>query len=622
MSTDPASTENPDPINEADAGVGEAGKPEPPPKPSSKPSAPATPQAPGEKALGARLAGVPHIAAALIASFAFALSFGLNYGIDNQSAYMLGALRLLDPSVLAKDWYALGPGNYHPAFAYIGWLLLALDRGGFWVGAALIAVVTAGTMCFYWLASILYERRIALASFLFFLALAFITRTYSIAVTYAFDFILQPSTLGSVFLIAAIPPFVAGRFFLSGIFLGLSGLFHANYLMLGIATFGLAQLALGKKDLRPRLLHQLGPAMLVFLLLLKLILRSVASPDGAAAQDILFNVRSPHHYAPLSFKSTFFSIAAWQMLGMGAGAWLLRGNAGKGKKLGALIFAFGALLWIGTALTTIFPIQRVTQLFVWRFAPYHSMLLGLLFCAAAVHIATKPSLIQRIPPSSLALTLAGIVSVGLTERLGQQIAWALLTTLLPALIAVALWFGKPLAERFKIPLTRVQQWLGRRGVWLVLAVSAVACFRVGKSYVKSFRTESNLLNKSPNAEKELYAWVRANTPKDALFLTPPSIEGFRLWGERAIVADWKGSPYAPSDVLEWYHRLEDISGRPNFRKRDDVFEGYANLDEKRVLKLRDKYKFDYVVIQRGREQKLPGKVIYQNARFSVIELPG
>ncbi len=54
---------------------------------------------------------------------------------------MLGALRLLDPSVLTKDWYATGPANYHPAFSYVGWLLLAIDRGGAAVGWGL--VVTA-----------------------------------------------------------------------------------------------------------------------------------------------------------------------------------------------------------------------------------------------------------------------------------------------------------------------------------------------------------------------------------------------------------------------------------------------------------------------------------------------
>lgn len=591
--------------------------PSPEPEPTESP-APAKVAPP--KSLATRLAKLPDVLVAFVASLAFGLSFGLNYGVDNQTAYMLGALRLLDPTVLAKDWYATGPGNYHPAFAFVGWLLLLLDRGGFWVGVGLVVVATAGAMCFYWLASVLYERRVALASFLFLMAIAMVTRTRGVAVSYAFDFILQPSTLGSVFLVAALAPFVAGRYLLSGIFLGLSGLFHANYLFLGIGTFGLAHLCLGWKDLPKRLLHQIGPSFVVLLLLSKLILRSLGSPDGAAAQDILFNVRSPHHYAPRSFKGAFFSIAAWQMLGLGAGAWLLRGGAGRGKRLGALLLSFAVLLWTGTALSTLLSIQRVTQLFVWRFAPYHSLLLGFLFCASAVHVATKPALLRRIPPSGLALTLAGLVSVGLADQAGESVVVVLLFVVLPACIALALSGLPRLAKRMGWEIAKYQSWLGRHGGWFVVAVALVVCFRVSKPQVEALRAHSNVLSEEVGPEKEMYTWIRDHTPKDALFLIPPRLERFRLIGERAIVVDWKGSPYAPSDVLEWYRRLEDISGRPGFRRSDDLNDGYASLDAARLGSLGSKYHLDYAVVARGRERDLPGKVAFQNARFVVLDL--
>src|SRR5690242_9217834 len=81
---------------------------------------------------------------ALLASAGFALSYGINYGTSNQTAYMLGALRLVDPTLLNKDWYAAQTVNYHPAFSYVGWLLLLLSRRGFAVGVAQVVAVTLG----------------------------------------------------------------------------------------------------------------------------------------------------------------------------------------------------------------------------------------------------------------------------------------------------------------------------------------------------------------------------------------------------------------------------------------------------------------------------------------------
>ncbi len=97
-------------------------------------------------------------------------------------------------------------------------------------------------------------------------------------------------------------------------------------------------------------------------------------------------------------------------------------------------------------------------------------------------------------------------------------------------------------------------------------------------------------------EADMYAWIRANTPKDAVFLTPPQLERFRLLGERAIVVDWKGSAYVPSELVEWYRRLEDVSGRKGFRRSDDLSDGYGDLDAARLDPLQKKYKFDYVVV--------------------------
>src|SRR5690349_8340306 len=101
----------------------------------SPPPAPAQ----GGSAASTLASRMPVALCVLVVSVLFGLSFGLNYGADNQAVYMLGGLSKLDGSLFAKDWYSQQP-NYHPAFAYLSWLLLALDRGGRFVGAGLVAV--------------------------------------------------------------------------------------------------------------------------------------------------------------------------------------------------------------------------------------------------------------------------------------------------------------------------------------------------------------------------------------------------------------------------------------------------------------------------------------------------
>lgn len=600
--------------------TGPAGEGEAPPPPAAAPS-PSRRQRRDEL-----LRRSPDLLVVLAVSVAFGLSFGLNYGVDNQTAYMLGSLRKLDPTVLGNDWYASGAANYHPAFSYVGWLLLALDRGGYWVGVALVAVAAAGSMFVYWLAAELFERRRALATFLLTMTILFLTRTKSVAVSYIFDFILQPSTLGSLFLLAALAPFVAGRFLLSGILLGLSGLFHANFLLLGMATFGLTHLALGRKDLVRRLLQQVGPSVVVFLLLSPLIFRSVGSPDAARAQDILFNIRSPHHYAPRTFKSGFFQCAAWLMLGLGAGAWLLRGLEGRGKRLGALILGFAVVIWGGTLLTTWVSIDRVAQLFVWRFAPFLDLLMALLFSAAAVHVAARPGLARRVSPAGLTLAFAGLVSLGMLYEGKNSDAASMGPMLLlaagPAILGVLIAGLGQLAARRRISLGRAPALLGRHGAWAVVLAALLVCGAVSIPHARAYRSRSNVINGLAGPESDMYAWIRANTPKDATFLTPPQLERFRLAGERPIVVDWKGSAYVPSELIEWYKRLEEVSGRRNWRKLDELTDGYGALDRARVEALARKYNLQYVVVTRGREQGLPGKVVYQNSRFMVLALGG
>jgi hypothetical protein len=159
-----------------------------------------------------------------------------------------------------------------------------------------------------------------------------------------------------------------------------------------------------------------------------------------------------------------------------------------------------------------------------------------------------------------------------------------------------------------------------QGPRLAALVAALVFYGQVKGPLESVRARSNLVTGMPGPETDLYAWIQGNTGKDAVFLSPPGLERFRLASERAIVADWKASTYVPSEVLEWYHRLEDVSGRSNPRGRDDVVAGYEALDRARLDALREKYHLTYAVVTRGHEATLGYPVVYANHSFAVLDV--
>jgi hypothetical protein len=558
---------------------------------------------------------------ALAASAAYGLTFGFTYGVNNQTAYMLGGLRLFDPSVLANDWYAAHTLNYHPAFAYLAWLLLAIGgRGGWGVGVATVVAAGAGAACLYWLCRRLLPRATALPTFLLLLVAMMATGTRELASTYVFDPIFQPSTVGSVMLLASLAPFVSGRWLLSGVLLALGGLFHANYLVLGIAVFGIAHLVLGVRDLRElrdRALRQLGPSVLVLLLLSPVILRATGGPDAARAQQILFEIRSPHHYNPRGYVTDFFPFFVWQPLGLAAGGWILRRAGVRGRRFAAILCGMVAIVWLGTLFSVVFDSRRATQLFVWRFAPYIDLLMQLLVAAAVVHALLVPTARPRWSPPQVALVLASAVAVAVAYvKVPPVVGWLQLATLIAA-AGVLMRLALP---RVRDALSRVPAWVAPQ-VPRAAAVAAAALFiHQVHGPIDGVRARSNLYTGMRSPETDLYDWLRANTPKDAQILSPPGLERFRLTSERPIVVDWKGSTYAPSELVEWYRRLEDVSGRRGPRSREEVNEGYEALDRGRLDALKGKYGLSYAVVTRSRAAALGQPVVYENPQFAVLDL--
>jgi len=77
---------------------------------------------------------------------------------------------------------------------------------------------------------------------------------------------------------------------------------------------------------------------------------------------------------------------------------------------------------------------------------------------------------------------------------------------------------------------------------------------------------------------------------DAVFITPPYLQGFRVYSERSTVVEWKDGTqqYFDSDYSYiWWERTNDIG--------DEVKEKYNNLSKERLIELCKKYNASYIV---------------------------
>jgi hypothetical protein len=559
---------------------------------------------------------------AVLVSSVQALSYGFNYGVSNQLSYLISALRIVYPGTLDNDWYAVHTTHYHPAFTYLSAFLLWLDKDGWALAIADLVATLIGMLLTYWAVLIVSGRRLGLPVFLLLASFTYLTRTTGAGASYVFGGLFQPSSIGSLGLLGALPFFLRGRYLASGACLAVGGLFHANFLLLSFPMFGLAHLQLRSPELRRRLVRQFALPSVSLLLLSPVILAAVGAAEGAEARDIFLHVRSPHHYVPALFERAFTPFAGFQVLGVAVGLFLLTDGRARTARLNALLGSLLALLWVGTALTTATYSPAVAQLFVWRFAPFADLWCQLLICHAVVTALVDPAGMRRRFPDHV--IVLGTVGLGLLFMFyGVHKNERMLALLWASSAAFTLaWLGYLLSRfEYRPSLRMLSAGVRRVGLALSLAFAGLLFVNFAKTVEQDARRGSSMLRKFPQVELDLYRWMREKTAKDAQFLIPPDMEVVRYHGRRAIVVDWKSSPIRPAEFMEWRRRIADVLGiAPNQLTGGRDLTRYQTMDQARLDALHRKYKLDYVLVRRGRERGLRGTVAYRNHSYVVLKL--
>ena len=555
---------------------------------------------------GALIRGGP----VLLLAFLFGLGFGLNYATSNQLYYLLQPLKTLHPTLWTRDWLAAESQGYHPSYAWLTTQFLRLSPSGLAIAWANAIAIALAMLALYGVLRKLQTSERTLAAFCLLLIIASVTRTLGPGMTYAFSEIFQPSTLGSLGTLAAIAAFIAGRPLLSGLCLAFAGAFHVNYLVLGLFVFGVAWLLLGRQRLASCAIAGLGPSLVVLCFFLPFLLCTTDPKISLEAAHIYQEMRAPHHYVVPTFAWDFSFWIGFQLLGAAA----LIGPAGRGlvvqRRVLCLLVASWLLVIPAALMSSLVVVRFVRQLFAWRICAVTELLaqaalaatLVTLYCDGKRALADFDARARLLTGLGVAVLLLGSIVTG------KWVTTLLVLVLLLVAVAIANgWLGRfSSAARDGLP-----------AVWATVAL-LITLVSVNIARFSRFERYSNLLSGGDHTVTELCAWAAKNTAENALFLIPPHEDDIRMHCRRAVVVDWM-TPARPAEILQWYSRLEDVTGRHPFRSAADLA-GYEELDASRLARLRARYGLDYVVVTRGHELDIGLPQAFRGERFVVYSL--
>lgn len=545
---------------------------------------------------------------------ATSIVIGLSYGNSNQNTYLIHGLTQINPNFLSGDWFAHGTLHYHDQFSNI---IIFINYLGLPIDISLIAIeVVLRIVALIAIYKIVYiiAHNYAFMSFMVVLVFLILERTTSVAGSYIFSTMLQPSSFGSAFSLIGFLFFIRSRYFIAGICIAIAGYMHTNFLLLGFVYLGIAHILLGFEGIVKRITFQFLPMLFVLAMKMPFLLGMLSAENGEMATHIFQFIRSPHHYVPSYYLFDFLLFAGWSLLGL-ASLYLLDVEDALKKRIVSLYGALLIVIVVSTLLTTVVFIPIVSKLFFWRMAPFSVLLSQILF-VSAVAIQAFPS--RRESVSYYKIACFFLLSGCLLIFRWYSYKYGLISNK-TLLLAGAIFICCVLFLRNTIAAIINPIFLTKNA--LEIACIAVLSISLTYEFSSSFYRNSTLLNGYPkDTESELYQWVKT-TKQTASFLIPPELQNFRLHGERSIIADWKSTPVDPAGLIEWYNRIKDITGLINVKSSMHASNAYHYIDIDRLTFLKKKYGISYAVLYFNKNEingRLPE--VFRNSEFIVISL--
>ena len=576
---------------------------------------------------GRSFTGVEGLALSLILALAGTAIVGYRFGDSNHGITVPILKRFMDPSLYPGDVMVATadkfPTVFFPLLARVlpgtDWIPFA-----FFVGyvASIAATLAAAYRIGRWAGG---TMEAGLLTVLF---------TFPVRVGLAGEAIYRTafshSHVASALVLWAIVWFLEGRRLLPLLVLSLGAYNHLLYSAYMLVPLTLVVLAEARQRGRRETLTLLAAAV-VPLVPLAIAMLGKSTPMTAEWLELL-RTRSAHHSAPSTWGDQLPAAVGFLLLGLLSAS---SASAKKQKIFGIFLAGIALQFVVGTVFMELYPVKAVLQFQphrCWRF------LLVILFgwIATGVLAGWREGGLPRI--AAVFTTVVVFVANGLEPLLPAALVlgallrrdaapWARLA------IPVALVFVPGIGEG-SISYDLLKDYPPRlftspailgASLLIVLVVARQAAAPLHRRLVEGAVLASTLLWLWPHTYRrerarwesgswrEMQNWVRVNTPRSAVLLTPPSEVAFRVFSERTIVGEWKDGTQQYFDdafVREWGRRMADLAGGAT--QRPDNFVGRSDAD---LLDLAARYGATYVVLPR--EPPRPFPVVYSNRHFTL-----
>jgi hypothetical protein len=257
------------------------------------------------------------VAAILLGSIVTLYLYGYQFGHGNHSVYLLDALRRADPALLTRDWFTTQTLQYHVVFTWAGAALMKL---GIIVPAFLMIYLLLVILFHVAVLGIVREAGGSVGAYLLAVVLYYLSAAGTGLGAYQFfqDSSVLPSNIASVAMLWALWLWSVRQRTWSGVLMGLAGLFHLNFALVGMVLWACLNVwrprAAGRSFPIIGTLAAIGPSALniAFALHSKLS-RSGGLPLSEFVQ-LYALIRHPHHYDALSLPIGLWIAFAWTVV--------------------------------------------------------------------------------------------------------------------------------------------------------------------------------------------------------------------------------------------------------------------------------------------------------------------
>lgn len=510
-----------------------------------------------------------------VAVLCVAFNGGISVGASNHVGLLPVVRRLLDPNYLPGDFNLSLRLFHHRVFAYLlAGLSMLLGEA-----RAIIALHVAGaallSSAVWFLCRTLGLSRLAFLVVGLFLATGFLWTGLGLEEN---DFVgnaeVQPPLFAHAFVLLATAFLLRGRYRAAAVCAGLAVLFHLQIGVIAtaiIAPFYAVRLReFGGRELARLAVCYLLPASLALLHLLAMLQRGLLRP-AASAYSLAYYIdfRHPHHFALMSAQHACW-VAAHVLLQAALWFWLWRARREEARRIGVLLTMSLMLVLLALAHFTDYYLIKND-----KFANLQAIRLSPLITVFG------------------ALCLVWLLNQWLREKTTRQ--WLAAAANIVLLLLAAGW-GVRVATREEPD------------------------FYFG---VRHYNNPA-VLTGQRKRWVELCNWIKANTPPDAVFLTPPANEGFTVLTDRSNIVEFKINPDGALRMNEWFERLKDLTGdklptEGGLANRGPLNKAYGELSAEQLLALGRKYGASYAVLPKA--AKVPFEVLYENDRLKLVKLP-